>query len=287
MTLTARADRRRHQPGDPAAQRGLGRGRVRARGRGRRSAPPPGPRRGRCRWPPGSARCPGSAPAAPSTGREVLVGRPALLAEHGLAVRPTWPASARSGSTRAVPRCWPAGTGRPGAPWPSRTRSSRRPPPRSPGCAASGCTRSCSPGTAPRPRGSVAAAVGIDEVVAGTLPAGKAAFVSGLRAAGHRVAMVGRRRQRRPGAGRGRPRAGPRLRHRRGDLRRRHDPAERRPGGRAGRAAAGPGHVHHDPPQPGLGLRVQPGGGPAGRAGPAQPGHRVGRDDFVLGLRRS
>jgi Cu+-exporting ATPase len=38
---------------------------------------------------------------------------------------------------------------------------------------------------------AVAAATGIDEVIAGTLPADKAAVVSGLRARGHRVAMVG------------------------------------------------------------------------------------------------
>jgi heavy metal translocating P-type ATPase len=38
---------------------------------------------------------------------------------------------------------------------------------------------------------AVAAAVGIDEVIAGTLPAGKAAVIAGLRARGHRVAMVG------------------------------------------------------------------------------------------------
>ena len=38
---------------------------------------------------------------------------------------------------------------------------------------------------------AVAAAVGIDEVIAGTLPAGKAAVITGLRADGYRVAMVG------------------------------------------------------------------------------------------------
>jgi cation-transporting P-type ATPase A/B/Cu+-exporting ATPase len=38
---------------------------------------------------------------------------------------------------------------------------------------------------------AVAATVGIDEVIAGTLPAGKAAVITGLRARGHRVAMVG------------------------------------------------------------------------------------------------
>ena len=38
---------------------------------------------------------------------------------------------------------------------------------------------------------AVAAAVGIDQVIAGTLPADKAAVITGLRADGHRVAMVG------------------------------------------------------------------------------------------------
>jgi len=38
---------------------------------------------------------------------------------------------------------------------------------------------------------AVAAAAGIDEVIAGTLPTGKAAVIDGLRARGHRVAMVG------------------------------------------------------------------------------------------------
>ena len=38
---------------------------------------------------------------------------------------------------------------------------------------------------------AVAAAAGIEEVIAGTLPDGKAAVIAGLQAAGHRVAMVG------------------------------------------------------------------------------------------------
>jgi len=38
---------------------------------------------------------------------------------------------------------------------------------------------------------AVAAVAGIDEVIAGTLPAGKAEVIAGLRARGHRVAMVG------------------------------------------------------------------------------------------------
>ena len=38
---------------------------------------------------------------------------------------------------------------------------------------------------------AVAAAVGIEDVIAGTLPAGKAAVITGLQARGHQVAMVG------------------------------------------------------------------------------------------------
>ena len=38
---------------------------------------------------------------------------------------------------------------------------------------------------------AVAAAVGIEDVIAGTLPAGKAAVITGLQAQGHQVAMVG------------------------------------------------------------------------------------------------
>jgi len=38
---------------------------------------------------------------------------------------------------------------------------------------------------------AVAAAAGIEEIIAGTLPDGKAAMIAGLQAAGHRVAMVG------------------------------------------------------------------------------------------------
>jgi heavy metal translocating P-type ATPase len=38
---------------------------------------------------------------------------------------------------------------------------------------------------------AVAAAIGVDEVIAGTLPADKAAVIGGLRARGHAVAMVG------------------------------------------------------------------------------------------------
>jgi cation-transporting P-type ATPase A/B/Cu+-exporting ATPase len=62
------------------------------------------------------------------------------------------------------------------------------------------------------------------------------------------------RGQRRPRPGGGPSGTGPRLRDRRGHLRRRHDPAPRRPGRGARRHRAGPGHVPDHPPQPGLGF---------------------------------
>ena len=77
---------------------------------------------------------------------------------------------------------------------------------------------------------AVAAAVGIEDVIAGTLPADKAAVITGLQARGHQVAMVGDGINDAPGAGGGGPRAGPRVRDRCRDVRRRPDPAPRRPG---------------------------------------------------------
>ena len=94
-----------------------------------------------------------------------------------------------------------------------------------------------------------------------------------------------RRHQRRPGPRRRQPRARPRFRHGRGDLRRRRDPAPRRPALRARRDQAVARHLRDDPRQPRLGVRVQRGGDPAGRARSAQPDRRRRRDDPVLGLR--
>ena len=132
---------------------------------------------------------------------------------------------------------------------------------------------------------SVAAATGIDEVIAGTLPAGKADVVRSLQAARSARGHGRGRRQRRARAGRSAPGAGSRLRHRRRDERRRPDPAAGRPPGRRGRDPARAGHVPHHPPQPGLGVRLQPGRPAAGRARPAEPHRGLGRDDPLLGLR--
>ena len=79
----------------------------------------------------------------------------------------------------------------PAAPSRSPTRSSRPRRPPSPGCAGSGLRPVLLTGDNEATARAVAAQVGIDEVIAGTLPADKAAVITGLQAQGHRVAMVG------------------------------------------------------------------------------------------------
>jgi len=93
-------------------------------------------------------------------------------------------------------------------------------------------------------------------------------------------APAGRSRRRRP-------RAGPRVRHRRRDRRGGPDPPPRRPAGRPRRDRARPRDLPGHPPQPGLGVRLQRRCPAPRRARLPQPGHRVGSDDIVLGLRRS
>jgi len=86
-------------------------------------------------------------------GRRVVVGRERCCATCGSPSRPDWRASGRSGSGSAGPPSWSAGTVSCGVRSPSATRSSPRPRPPWPGCAASACGRSCSPATTRRPRG--------------------------------------------------------------------------------------------------------------------------------------
>ena len=132
---------------------------------------------------------------------------------------------------------------------------------------------------------AVAAATGIDEVIAGTLPAGKADVIRDLQDARAPRGHGRGRRQRRSRAGRGQPGARPRLRYGRRDERRGPDPAAGRPPGHRGRDQARPGHVPDHPPQSGLGVRLQPGRPAAGRARFPQPHRGLRGDDPLLGLR--
>ena len=101
------------------------------------------------RWTP-SGRCRAWARAAWWRAARSWSAASGCCATSGSRSRPGWPASGRSGSGPARPRSWSAGTAGCAARSPSVTRSSRRPRPPSPGCAASACGRSCSPGTTRR-----------------------------------------------------------------------------------------------------------------------------------------
>ena len=76
-------------------------------------------------------------------GGEVTVGREKLFRDRGSRSPMTLRAAARGGSRPAAPSCWPAGTARPAARWPSPIRSSRRQQRLSPPCAGLACARCC------------------------------------------------------------------------------------------------------------------------------------------------
>ena len=124
-------------------------------------------------------------------GREILVGRERLLADHGLSVPADLAAQCRewerAGRTAVL------------AGWDGSARGAIAvadtvKPSAAPAIAelrALGLRPILLTGDTEPTARAVAAAVGIDEVIAGTLPADKAAVIAGLRAGGHRVAMVG------------------------------------------------------------------------------------------------
>ena len=124
-------------------------------------------------------------------GREVLVGRERLLADHGLSVPADLARQCREweqGGRTAVLAGWD------GAARGAIAVADTVKPSAAPAVAelrALGLRPILLTGDNEPTARAVAAAVGIEEVIAGTLPADKAAVITGLRADGYRVAMVG------------------------------------------------------------------------------------------------
>jgi cation-transporting P-type ATPase A/B/Cu+-exporting ATPase len=124
-------------------------------------------------------------------GHEVLVGRETLLAEHGLAIPADLAGQCRewelAGRTAVL------------VGWDGAVRGAVAVADTVKPSAAAAIARLRALGLHPMlltgdneaTARAVAATVGIDEVIAGTLPSGKAAVITDLRARGHRVAMVG------------------------------------------------------------------------------------------------
>jgi P-type Cu+ transporter len=124
-------------------------------------------------------------------GHQVVIGRATLLAEHGMT-----PAAELAGQCRAWERagrtCVLVG-------WDGSVRGAIAVADTVKPSAAAAITELRALGLHPvlltgdseATAQAVAAEAGIEEVIAGTLPAGKAAVIDGLRARGHRVAMVG------------------------------------------------------------------------------------------------
>jgi cation-transporting P-type ATPase A/B/Cu+-exporting ATPase len=124
-------------------------------------------------------------------GREVLIGRARLLAEHGMA--------ADGELTRQCGQWEEAGRTAVLVGWDGAVRGALAVADTVKDSAAAAVAELRALGLRPilltgdseASARAVAAAAGIDQVIAGTLPADKAAVIDGLRARGHRVAMVG------------------------------------------------------------------------------------------------
>ena len=186
-----RAARRRRRPGRPAQVRGRGRGGLRALGRDGDQRGRAGRNAARCPWPEAFRALPGLGARGTVDGREIVIGRARLLAEHGMAVD--------GELTEECGRWERAGRTAVLVGWDGAVRGAIAVADTVKDSAAAAVAELRALGLHPilltgdseATARAVAAEAGIDEVIAGTLPAGKAAVIDGLRARGHRVAMVG------------------------------------------------------------------------------------------------
>lgn len=101
---------------------------------------------------------------------------------------------------------------------------------------------------------AIARQVGVSRVIAQVLPQDKARVVQELQAEGKKVAMVGDRHQRRPGAGDGGCGPGHRRGHRCGHRVGGHRADEEQPYGYRRRGSPVPGHPAEHPSEPVLGV---------------------------------
>ena len=298
----ARQDRHgHHRPDEPGRRRRRRRRRPRrgcCASRARSSTPPsirspaPSPTRPRER-----GRCPpvdefanrdGLGVEGVVEGHALIVGRPALLAERRCAAAELDGRAARRRGAR--PDRDRRRLGRRGARPCFVVADTVKPTSRRGGrarCRRSACGRCCSPATTRRPPAPSRAEVGIDEVIAEVLPAGKADVIRRLQAEGRVVAMVGDGVNDAPalaqadlglaiGTGTDVAIEASDLTLVSGDLRAAADAI------RLSRADPA-----HDPAEPGLGVRLQRRRHPARRGRPAQPGHRRRGDGASRACRSS